>query len=139
MRKLNENDDDLPQSLNGKVCITTGGTRGIGAEVVKALLRKDCHVITGSSSKNQKEIDQKYEKLMKDIPKGKGKLEIWNLDLISMSSVMQFVEKFKNSKLHLNYLIANAGVFLYEQRYNEEGFELHLRSIVYLFTIFYQL
>jgi len=125
MRKLNENDDDLPQSLKGKVCLITGGTRGIGAEVVKALLRKDCYVITGSSSKSQKEIDQRHKNLMEGIPKGKGKLEIWNLDLFSMSSVVQFAVKFKNSKLHLNYFVANAGIFFQEQKYNEEGFESH--------------
>jgi NAD(P)-dependent dehydrogenase (short-subunit alcohol dehydrogenase family) len=125
MRKLNENDDDLPKSLTGKVCIITGGTRGIGAEVVKAFLRKDCHVITGSSAKSNEEIDKRYKELMEDIPEGKGKLEIWNLDLKSMSSVMKFVEKFKSSKLGLNYLIANAGIMLVNQNLTEDGFESH--------------
>jgi WW domain-containing oxidoreductase len=62
---------------------------------------------------------------MEDIPEGKGKLEIWNLDLKSMSSVMKFVEKFKSSKLGLNYLIANAGIMLVNQNLTEDGFESH--------------
>jgi dehydrogenase/reductase SDR family protein X len=123
IRKLNENDNDLPKSLSGKVCVITGGTRGIGAQVVKTLLRKDCHVIVGSSKESQQEIDETIEKLMKDIPEGKGKLEIWRLDLLSMSSVMQFTQKFKNSKLGLNYLIGNAGIGLTNFKLSEDGFE----------------
>ena len=40
-------DPDFPKSLIGKVCVITGGTRGLGFDVVKALLTKGCHVITG--------------------------------------------------------------------------------------------
>ncbi len=123
IRKLNENDNDLPKSLSSKVCVITGGTRGIGAEVVKTLLRKDCHVIIGSSEENQQKIDKTFEKLMKDIPEGKGKLEIWSLNLLSMSSIMLFVQKFKNSKLGLNYLIGNAGIGLTNFKLSEDGFE----------------
>lgn len=43
-------ESDLPQSLDGKVCIITGGTRGLGMEVTKSLLQRGCHVITGSSA-----------------------------------------------------------------------------------------
>jgi len=123
VRKLNEDDSDLPEFLSNKVCVITGGTRGIGAEVVKTLLRKDCHVIIGSSEESQQKTDETFEKLMKDIPEGRGKLEIWRLDLLSMSSVMQFVQKFKNSNLGLNYLIENAGIGLTNFKLSEDGFE----------------
>jgi NAD(P)-dependent dehydrogenase (short-subunit alcohol dehydrogenase family) len=125
MRKLDENDVDLPESLEGKVCVITGGSRGIGAEVVKTLLKKGCHVITGSSAKNQTEIEKRYRAIIEEVSEVKGKLEIWNLDLMSMSSVIQFVERFKNSNLSLNYLIANAGIMLQDYKETKDGFESH--------------
>lgn len=46
-RRVTLDDPDFPKSLIGKVCVITGGTRGLGFDVVKALLIKGCHVITG--------------------------------------------------------------------------------------------
>jgi hypothetical protein len=85
MRKLNENDVDLPESLERKVC-------GTGAEVVKTSLKKSCHVITDSSVKNQTEVEKRYRTIVEEVSQVKGKLQIWNLDLMSISSVIRFVE-----------------------------------------------
>lgn len=124
-RKLNETDPDLSQDLTGKVCVITGGTRGLGAEVVKTLLKKNCHVITASSSADSAERQKRYDKLRAQVPEDKGKLEIWYMDLKRMDSVMAFVKKFKETKLGLNFLIANAGIMFRPIVLTSDGFEEH--------------
>ncbi|CAG2118013.1 unnamed protein product, partial [Medioppia subpectinata] len=127
IRKLKESDADLETSLYGKVCIITGGSRGIGSEVVKVLLKKECHVITGSSSKSESEHIKRHDQLMADIPKGRGKLDIWHLDLKSMNSVSNFAKRFKQTGLPLNYFIANAGIMSQKnEKLTEDNFEGHL-------------
>ena len=123
IRKLKENDPDLPESLTGKVCVMTGGTRGIGAEVVKVLLRKDCHVITASSSKNTSDHLKTHNAIRGGVPDERGKLEIWHMDLKSMDSVIEFTERLKESKLSVNYFIANAGISGYELTMTKDNFE----------------
>ncbi|CAG2166949.1 unnamed protein product, partial [Oppiella nova] len=102
--------------------------RGIGAEVVKVLLKKDCHVITGSSSKSESERQKRHDLLVADIPEGKGKLDIWHLDLKSLDSVTHFAKRFKETGLPLNYFIANAGVMLEsnQQKSLTDDLEEHL-------------
>ena len=126
IRKLEENDPDLPKNLKGKVCIITGGTRGLGAEVVKALLQKDCHVITGSSSLNESDRKKRYDEIRAEVPEAKGKLEIWALNLKSMDSVVEFADKFKEKNIPLNYLITNAGIMMRPIKLTQDGFEEHL-------------
>ncbi|XP_054533198.1 dehydrogenase/reductase SDR family member on chromosome X isoform X7 [Pan troglodytes] len=54
----------------------------------------------------------------------------WNLeflycDLASMTSIRQFVQKFKMKKILLHVLINNAGVMMVPQRKTRDGFEEH--------------
>lgn len=124
IRILNENDDDIEKNLEGKVAIITGGSRGLGIEVVRVFLRKGAHVITTSSSTNRDEIDKRYRKITKNIDPGAWKLEIWNVDLMSMQSVMSFVDRFKRqNSTQLNYLICNAGVMFPKYKLSGDGFE----------------
>ena len=103
----------------------TGGTRGIGTEVVKVLLRKDCHVITGSSSTNSVDHQKSYDAIRAEVPEGCGKLEIWHLDLKSMDSVTEFTNRLKETKLSVSYFIANAGIFFRPITMTKDNFEEH--------------
>ena len=125
-RKLNESDPDLKEDLTGKVCIITGGTRGLGAEVVKTLLKRNCHVITASSSEDATDRQKRYDNLRSEVPEEKGKLEVWHMDLKRMDSVMAFVNKFRETKLPLNLFVANAAVMYRPITLTPDGFEEHL-------------
>uniref|UniRef100_A0A8C1P1Z9 Dehydrogenase/reductase X-linked n=1 Tax=Cyprinus carpio TaxID=7962 RepID=A0A8C1P1Z9_CYPCA len=88
---------DLPKQ-NGKVAIVTGGARGIGYEISRHLVSLDMHVVI---------------------------VEFMYLDLASLTSVRQFVQRYKAKGLPLHILVNNAGVMLVPERRTEDGFELH--------------
>lgn len=85
-------------------------SEGLGFEVAKTLLRKHCHVITGSSSSEEK-IEARYHKLMAEAPNTRGKLEIWPLDLASLDSVETFIARFKAREVPLNINILENSKF----------------------------
>ncbi|KAI1287089.1 Dehydrogenase/reductase SDR family member on chromosome X [Halotydeus destructor] len=126
VRKLDE-DKDLPSSLTGKVCVITGGSRGIGWEAAKVLLIKGCHVIVASSVAPGEAQRQLKDKLMTNVGEIKGRLEVWNLNLGSFDSVQKFADQFKASKLHLNVLINNAGQMYSPFKLTEDRYESHLQ------------
>ncbi|KAG7331417.1 hypothetical protein KOW79_005386 [Hemibagrus wyckioides] len=116
----------LPEQ-NGKVAIVTGGTRGIGFEIVKRLLNLGMHVIIASHDKQQGHIVM--ERLHKESSEARVDFEV--LDLASQKSVREFVRRFKERKLPLHVLINNAGVMLVPEEETDDGFELHF-SVNYL-------
>ncbi|XP_046909961.2 polyprenol dehydrogenase [Dermatophagoides farinae] len=132
IRILNENDPDIRGNLEGKVAIITGGSRGLGVEVVRSFLRKGARVITTASSNDPRKIESRYKSITKGIPVGKWNLEIWHLDLMSMNSVIRFLDRFKSQNdTRLNYFIGNAGVMFPPFKLSEDGFESQF-SINYL-------
>lgn len=56
---------------------------------------------------------------------GEGKAEFSFLDLASLKSIRQFVQKFKDRGLPLHVLVNNAGIMLVPERKTDDGFELH--------------
>lgn len=129
--------EELPKNLSGHVAIVTGGTRGLGLTVVRALISKGCFVFVASSQTRDKflAITKKiYDGLPeKDELTGirRGTVTIHNLELSSMDSVKNFVQAFKESKLNLNYLICNAGIMFAPRQITVDRFESHL-AINYL-------
>ncbi|XP_035682564.1 dehydrogenase/reductase SDR family member on chromosome X-like [Branchiostoma floridae] len=111
---------DQPRQ-DGKVAIVTGGAKGIGLEVTKGLAQLGMHVFIGGRSQDEANIA--IEHIKKSCPQ--AKVEFIRLDLASMKSIHQFVEKFKSRQLPLHLLINNAGVMLTPYSLTEDGFETH--------------
>ncbi|KAM3862384.1 polyprenol dehydrogenase [Diretmus argenteus] len=107
---------------DGQVAIVTGGSRGIGYEVVRHMASLGAHVIIGGRDAQEgltavRRIREEYKE---------AKVEFKELDLASLQSVRQFVESFKGRDLHLNVLVNNAGVMLVPEGRTKDGFEQHL-------------
>lgn len=105
---------------------------GLGVEVVRTFLRKGARVITTASSTDPKVAEARIAKILEPVPNATGKLEVWPLNLMSMDSVMSFVDRFKRqNNTQLNYLIGNAGVMFPKFKLSENSFESQF-SINYL-------
>lgn len=123
---------ELPLDLSGKVAIVTGGTRGLGLTVVRALLEKGCSVFVGTSQTEDKfskiadNICSALPKLDEDTLIEPGKINLHYLDLSSMDSVTDFVKAFMDKNLNLNYLICNAGIMFAPRQLTVDNFESHL-------------
>ncbi|PNJ07779.1 dehydrogenase/reductase SDR family member on chromosome X isoform X1 [Pongo abelii] len=104
-----------------RVAIVTGGTDGIGYCTAKHLARLGMHVIiAGNNDSKAKQVVSKIkEETLND------KVEFLYCDLASMTSIRQFVQKFKVKKIPLHVLINNAGVMMVPQRKTRDGFEEH--------------
>lgn len=114
------NKTDLPLVPN-KIAIVTGGSRGIGAEIVKKLLQCDMEVIIACRTTTV------GEKLILEIRKSgiaSGRAKVYKLDNCSLESVREFAKKIKADYDRIHILINNAGVmFCSTYRETKDGFE----------------
>ncbi|CAL8121984.1 unnamed protein product [Orchesella dallaii] len=92
---------------NTETVVITGGTRGIGAELVKKLLQCNMHVIIGC--RDPASVRNLLNKIrQRGITTGTA--ETLALDLTSLNSVREFAYKILSKNIPINTLINNAGV-----------------------------
>lgn len=104
MKKHNKT--DLP-TKSGKTAVITGGTRGIGLEVIKLLLKCDINVIVGCRNV------QKGENLLNKFREegiSTGNIEVYLLDISVLESVTNFAKTVKKKHHKIDYLINNGKV-----------------------------
>lgn len=114
----NNKNDYLPQT--GRIAIVTGGSRGIGFEVVKAFLELDMEVIIACRTPFA------GEKAILQIRKSginTGKAKIYKLDNSSLQSVKQFAIEIKKDYKQIHILINNAGVMFCPYQETVDNFE----------------
>ncbi|KAJ8415136.1 hypothetical protein AAFF_G00008340 [Aldrovandia affinis] len=105
---------------NGRVAIVTGGAKGMGYETARHLMSLGMHVVIAGNS--EEEGVAAVKKIQKE--KNEGKVEFLYINLASLKSIRQFVQKFKDRGLPLHVLVNNAGVMLVPEKKTEDGFEL---------------
>ncbi|XP_031416629.1 dehydrogenase/reductase SDR family member on chromosome X isoform X1 [Clupea harengus] len=110
----------LPKQ-NGKVAIVTGGAKGMGYETVRRLTSLGMHVIIASNHDNEGLAAVK--RICEE--RNDAQVEFEHLDLASLKSVRQFVNRFQHRGLPLHVLVNNAAVMLVPESTTEEGFEQH--------------
>jgi NAD(P)-dependent dehydrogenase (short-subunit alcohol dehydrogenase family) len=119
MLMRSKNKTELPV-LTGRTALITGGARGIGAEVVRMLLKCDVHVIIGC--RNPQAGEQLLQKC-RDGGVATGDITVYKLDISSIESVKGFAKAVADKHPKLHYLINNAGIMFGPYIESRDGFE----------------
>ncbi|KAG0477737.1 hypothetical protein HPP92_012456 [Vanilla planifolia] len=115
--------------LDGITCIVTGSTSGIGLEIARQLAEAGAHVVMAVRRTNVAfELIKKWQ----DEKQGIGlplNVEVMELDLLSLASVVQFSKAWNVRHSVLHALINNAGIFSLgePQRFSKDGYEEHMQ------------
>lgn len=117
-------EENLPDQ-SGKVFIVTGGSGGVGKELVGILYQANARVYILARS------ESKTEAAMLDIrtahPKSKGQMVYIPLQLEDLTTIKASAEKFLSLENRLDVLFNNAGVMIPPQGSTTvQGFELQL-------------
>lgn len=103
--------------MTGNVVIVTGANSGIGFETALKLARRGAKVILACrDEKKGKEAADRISRMVKH-----AKVRYQYLDLCSLSSIREFVDKFKESEAKLDILINNAGASGMGLKKTEDG------------------
>lgn len=91
--------------MKNKIALVTGGTSGIGKEIVKELLDKECTVITcyHNNEEAAKEIEKEFNN---------ENLLVIKCDVSNESDVIKMFDLIKEKYGKLDYLVNNAGTFI---------------------------
>jgi 3-oxoacyl-[acyl-carrier protein] reductase len=94
-------------SLEGKVAIVTGGSRGIGLAIAAALLQKGTHVAVSGVNKERLE---KAEAELTRVAAGGARVLIFTADVRDHLAVQSLVDETARRQGGLDILVNNAGV-----------------------------
>jgi NAD(P)-dependent dehydrogenase (short-subunit alcohol dehydrogenase family) len=117
--------------MNGKICLVTGGTNGIGKATARELARMGATVvIVGREA-------QKTSRVVEEIRVAGGSKNVDSLlaDLSSQQDIRRLADEFKGKYPHLHVLLNNAGGFFMRRQIGGNGIEMtfavnHLASFL---------
>ena len=91
--------------LEGRICLVTGGSRGIGEKIVKKLASDNAHVIfTYAKDKISS------EKVLRDLSKINSNIQAYQMDVSNRNSVKKVISSLKRKIDHVDVLVNNAGI-----------------------------
>lgn len=98
--------------IEGKTCLITGSTSGIGKEIAIGLAKMKANVIL--VGRNKAKCQETAEEICRNasVDTTKNQVSYLLADLSSQESIHQLAKKFLDSYQSLDILINNAGVFL---------------------------
>ena len=109
--------------LEGKTCLITGSTSGIGKEIAIGLAKMKANVVLvgRNKSKCQDTAEEIYRSA--SIDTNKNRVSYLLADLSSQESIRQLAKKFLDNYQSLDILVNNAGVFLSRRLTSVDGIE----------------
>jgi len=107
------------ESMQGKLCVVSGSTSGIGYEAVKRLARGGANIVMvcrneEKAKKIKAEIEQQYS----------VSVDYVLADFADLNQVRQAGELIKNKYPHIDVLINSAGIHSTTKNFNQAGIEM---------------
>lgn len=98
---------EMSKILSNKNCLITGATGGLGREICKMLLEKECNVFLTSTNKSKlKNIEIKLSKKFKN-----SKIFIQKTDLRKTDQIEKLIDKIKKEMGDVDVIVNCAGIF----------------------------
>ncbi|KAJ8539243.1 hypothetical protein K7X08_013495 [Anisodus acutangulus] len=123
-------EDPLPlPPLNDLTCIVTGATSGIGLEIARQLAESGANLVMAVRNTNfAHQLIQKWQRNVTGSTRSLS-IDVFELDLFSLESVVEFAQEWNSRLKPLNVLINNAGIYSIgqPQKKSEDGYETHLQ------------
>lgn len=121
----------IDTTMEGKICLVTGGTSGIGKSAALALAKMGATVvIVGRNA-------PKTAQVVEEIRAASGNKNVDSLlaDLSSQQEVRRLADEFKSKYPHLHVLLNNAGAAILKRQLSVDGIEMtfalnHLASFL---------
>ncbi|AIF82193.1 dehydrogenase of unknown specificity, short-chain alcohol dehydrogenase like [Candidatus Nitrososphaera evergladensis SR1] len=114
-------------TMEGKICLVTGSTSGIGKEIAAGLAEMGAKVVlVGRSREKCETAIQDVIAMTADSRVSSGLLSYLVADLSSQQSVRQLAKDFADSHDRLHVLVNNAGVFMSKRELTVDGIEYTL-------------
>lgn len=106
--------------LEGRTCVVTGATSGIGKEIARGLLRLGADVVLACRS------EAKGRAAVAELTRatGNAKAELMLVDMADQGSIHGFAAKLLASREQVHVLVNNAGIYPAERRLSPDGIEL---------------
>jgi NAD(P)-dependent dehydrogenase (short-subunit alcohol dehydrogenase family) len=108
-----------PANMQGKVCLITGATSGIGLESARALAAQGATVVLSGRDPGRGEAA--LAEVRRTVPD--AKLDLMLADLTSLASVRKLAGDFKAKYSRLDVLLNNAGLIIDRRKVTADGFE----------------
>lgn len=104
--------------MQGKVCLVTGGTSGIGRATAEGLAARGARVLLASRD------PERGRAIAAELARASGGVvEVIECDLASQASIRACAERVLAQESRLDVLVNSAGIVAYTRRETEEGLE----------------
>src|SRR5215217_4020074 len=116
----------MSQMLEGKTCLITGSTSGIGKEIAIGLAKMKATVVLVGRNKAKCQATLEEIRRTASIDTNKNQISYLLADLSSQASIHQLANEFLDTYKSLEILLNNAGVFLSRRLTTVDGIEYTL-------------
>lgn len=108
------------ENMNGRICLVTGATSGIGRATAQALARMGATVVIAGRDASR------TARLVEQIRAASGNKNVDSLlaDLSSQKEIRRLANEFKSRYSHLHVLINNAGAVFMKRQHSVDGIEM---------------
>ncbi len=106
--------------LRGRRILVTGVSAGMGMETARALVAHGAEVIGAARNLDKAQSAAEH---VRDVTRGKGSIELLELDLASLRSVRACADALLGAARPIHAIIANAGVMAVPKGITADGFE----------------